>query len=166
MVRLFSQINNSTNAEELLSFPIVDLNKVNNNVETNFVVSEEVDSESDDDEDDVLDEVDEEIEAQLTEMSKLNFSNSINNEFNEEEMDSINGVNFAFENEYDFSRGEPIETLDIVLGSDKLPRFSCAAHKTNISVRAAIKQHSQFSKILKELSKFCGLSHRSTVTPR
>ena len=161
MVRLFSQINNSTNAEELLSFPNVDLNKVNNNVDTNIVVSEEVDSESDDDEDDVLDEVDEEIEAQLTEMSKLNFSNSINNEFNEEEMDSINGVNFDFENEYDFSRGEPIETLDIVLGSDKLPRFSCAAHKTNISVRAAIKQHSQFSKILKELSKFCGLSHRS-----
>jgi hypothetical protein len=114
MVRLFSQINNSTNAEELLSFPNVDLNKVNNNVDTNIVVSEEVDSESDDDEDDVLDEVDEEIEAQLTEMSKLNFSNSINNEFNEEEMDSINGVNFDFENEYDFSRGEPIETLDIV----------------------------------------------------
>ena len=85
MVRLFSQINNSTNAEELLSFPNVDLNKVNNNVDTNIVVSEEVDSESDDDEDDVLDEVDEEIEAQLTEMSKLNFSNSINNEFNEEE---------------------------------------------------------------------------------
>jgi hypothetical protein len=54
-------------------------------------------------------------------------------------MDSINDVNFDFENEYDFSRGEPIETLDIVLGSDQLPRFSRAAHKTNISVRAAIK---------------------------
>jgi hypothetical protein len=79
MVRLFSQINYSTNAEELLSLPNVDLNKSNNNLNNNIVVSEEIDSESDDDEEDVLDEVDEEIEAQLAKMSKLNFSNSINN---------------------------------------------------------------------------------------
>jgi len=42
-----------------------------------------------------------------------------------------------------------------------LPRFSCAAHKINISVRAGIKQHPQFTKMLKELSKFCAKSHRS-----
>jgi hypothetical protein len=60
----------------------------------------------------------------------------------------VNGVNFDFANEYDFLRGDPIETLNIVLGFDQLPRFSCVANKTNICVRAAINQHSLFSKIL------------------
>ena len=48
MVRLFSQINNSTNFEEPLSFPNINFNELNNNVNANIAGSEEVESESDD----------------------------------------------------------------------------------------------------------------------
>ena len=117
MVRLFCQINNSTNVEELLSFPNINFNELNNNVDANIAGSEEVESESDD-EVDVLDEVDEKIEEELAEISKFNFSNSTNTEYFDEEIDTVNDVNFEYQNEYDFSRGHPIETLNIDLGSD------------------------------------------------
>ena len=90
MVRLFSQINNSTNFEEPLRFPNINFNELNNNVNANIAGSEEVESESDD-EVDVLDEVDEDIEEELAEIFKLNFSNT---EFFDEEIDTVSDVNF------------------------------------------------------------------------
>ena len=42
----------------------------------------------------------------------------------------------------------------ILKGTNKLPRFSCAAHKMNIAVRAAIKSHPGFSRVLRNLSRF------------
>ena len=43
--------------------------------------------------------------------------------------------------------------LVIFKGSNKLPRFSCSAHKMNLAVRAAIKSHAGLSRLLKNLSK-------------
>ena len=47
-----------------------------------------------------------------------------------------------------------LKDLKINLGTNELPRFSCAAHKMNIAVRRAITAHKPLSKILKKLSKF------------
>jgi hypothetical protein len=54
--------------------------------------------------------------------------------------------------EYDSRRGDRIKNLDIKLGSDSLQRISCAAHKTNISVRTAIKSHSGLSTFVLQVS--------------
>ena len=63
---------------------------MNNNVDANIAGSEEVESESDD-------EVDEEIEEELAEISKFKFSNSTNTEFFDEEIDTVNDVNFEYQ---------------------------------------------------------------------
>ena len=42
--------------------------------------------------------------------------------------------------------------LNINLGSDQQPRFSCDCHKLNCAVRKSIKQHKHFSSILKKLN--------------
>jgi hypothetical protein len=52
-----------------------------------------------------------------------------------------------------------IKELKINLGSNDLPRFSCACHKSNIAVRMAIKKHS-LAKKLKQLSKFAARTRR------
>ena len=39
--------------------------------------------------------------------------------------------NLAFD-DYDRSKGTPIENLNINLGSDDIPRFSCGCHKLNL----------------------------------
>jgi hypothetical protein len=49
---------------------------------------------------------------------------------------------------------EIITTLFIEIGTCILPRYSCACHKGNIAVRAAIKNHQDLAKDLKNLSKF------------
>jgi len=47
-----------------------------------------------------------------------------------------------------------LNNLNIKLGTNELPRFSCAAHKMNIAVRKAILSHKPLSKMLGKLSKF------------
>ena len=43
--------------------------------------------------------------------------------------------------------------LKINSGADNIPRFSCANHKFNIAVRAAITVHIELTEILKNLNK-------------
>ena len=50
------------------------------------------------------------------------------------------------------------------MGSNKLPRFSCAAHKLNIAVRTAIKSSKSFSRILKTLSQFESSIHSISLS--
>ena len=47
-----------------------------------------------------------------------------------------------------------LDCLEIQLGTNRLPRFSCACHKTNIAVRKAIKQSPTLARSLAALSKF------------
>jgi hypothetical protein len=151
MVRLFSQIENSK--EELLTptEPVLDENE-------EFIENEEeINSDTSDSDDDTADieHVDEEIGQELENLKLMEFKD------NEETYEIVETSEIDYNQEYDSSRGDRIKNLDIKLGSDSLPRISCAAHKTNIGVRAAIKSHSGLSTMLKNLSKFCASSHRS-----
>ncbi len=46
--------------------------------------------------------------------------------------------------------------LTINLGTNKLPRFSCACHKCNLSVRYAIRNYVPLCSILIKLTRFAG----------
>jgi hypothetical protein len=68
-----------------------------------------------------------------------------------------------FESEYDFSQydsynSQPVlyEKMSIEIGGSEHPRFSCACHKCNISVRSAIKKHKKLARVLAKLSKYAG----------
>ena len=152
MVRLFSQIENSTNVEEHLIFSDqFEVHNVNSDEESD---STDTDSEF---EENCFEKIDEEIEFSLKEISSLKFSETQNTEIE----DMPVPYDIDFESEYDTTRGASICNLEIEIGSDLLPRISCAAHKANISVRASIKNHDPNAKLLKALSKFCATSHRS-----
>lgn len=60
--------------------------------------------------------------------------------------------NLAFD-DYDRNKGTPIENLNINLGSDDIPRFSCGCHKLNLAIRKAIKAHKPLVNILSKLNK-------------
>jgi hypothetical protein len=63
--------------------------------------------------------------------------------------------------EYDLSVDRTlIRQLNIELGTNKLPRYSCACHKNNIAVRMAIKKHS-LTRTLVKLSHFAGITRRT-----
>jgi hypothetical protein len=49
---------------------------------------------------------------------------------------------------------QPIHNLEINLGSDDLPRFSCVNHKLNLVVRSAIARHPSVKEKFKEINKF------------
>ena len=51
-------------------------------------------------------------------------------------------------NEYEPSFDRESNNFSIKLGTNELPRFSCANHKNNIAVRLAIKKSSSFSSLL------------------
>jgi hypothetical protein len=64
--------------------------------------------------------------------------------------------------EYDLKKDdEIITTLTIEISTSILPRYSCACHKSNIAVRAAIKNHQELAKDLKRLSKFASKAKKS-----
>ncbi|RNA03548.1 zinc finger BED domain-containing DAYSLEEPER-like [Brachionus plicatilis] len=66
-------------------------------------------------------------------------------------------------NVFDENFSDPINFLNIQLGTNSVPRYSCAAHKINVAVRCAIKTCNSFSKILAKLSKFASKIRRSNV---
>lgn len=51
------------------------------------------------------------------------------------------------------SKGKPLENLVIKLGSDELPRFSCANHKLNFALRRAIRTYDEIVNITKLLNQ-------------
>lgn len=78
---------------------------------------------------------------------KINL-NSNDTENNETLLCEINDEAF-----YDLTKGTPLESFTIKLGSDELPRFSCANHKLNLAVRHAIENHNELVNILQVLNK-------------
>lgn len=63
--------------------------------------------------------------------------------------------------EYDLDLGDPLYELHINLGSNDIPRLSCACHKANVAVRMAVKKHESFSTLLAALSKFAARTRAS-----
>ncbi len=155
MVRLFAQIQNGSNADESLT-------PTEFNFEQNL--NDEPDADDDalstsdsDEDDDVLAQVDEEIKLSLQEISDFNFKKESNSQ--SEELCETTELNF--DDEYDETRGDRVENLELKIGTNILPRVSCAAHKANISVRSAIKSHPPIFNMLSTLSRFCATSHRA-----
>lgn len=66
---------------------------------------------------------------------------------------SNNTYNPVFDLEYDFARGQPINHLELIIGSNIIPRHSCACHKLNLVVRHAITRHFPLCQILRELNQ-------------
>lgn len=54
---------------------------------------------------------------------------------------------------YDQTKGSSFERLVINLGSDELPRISCAAHKLNLCLRGAFVKHQTICKDIKTLNR-------------
>lgn len=57
-------------------------------------------------------------------------------------------MEFNDNNEYCFVRGEPIDVLELEIGSNRIPKFSCVAHKNNVAVTMSIKKHYQIISLL------------------
>ena len=52
--------------------------------------------------------------------------------------------------------------MELEIGSNKVPRFSCSAHKINIAVRRAIEENEYLLK--KEIEKIVNETIKSNVT--
>ena len=59
-------------------------------------------------------------------------------------------VNIDYKSMY---KRTPIKNLGLTMGSDEIPRFCCANHKLNLSVRGAISIHEHLNETLKALNK-------------
>jgi len=69
-------------------------------------------------------------------------------------------IDFAYQEHY---LRQPYEKLMINFGSSEIPRFSCANHKLNLAVRAAIAIDIEFTQMLKDLNK-ANAHVRSSIT--
>jgi hypothetical protein len=61
------------------------------------------------------------------------------------------------------NQSEIIENLEIELGSDKIPRISCANHKLNLAVRTATLKHPVVSNDFYLLNKFAVKIRNNTI---
>ncbi|RNA21881.1 hypothetical protein BpHYR1_037096 [Brachionus plicatilis] len=71
--------------------------------------------------------------------------------------------NLENESDTDIHPNESLRLLNIQIGTNSVPRYSCSAHKINLAVRSSIKSVSAFVKILSKLSNFASSMRRSTV---
>lgn len=94
-------------------------------------------------------------------LNKIQFEEDEVEGFDEGEQNLISFFDPDESNEYDLSKGELITDLVINLGTDDLPRFSCASHKCNIAVRLAIKSHQNLCQTLAKLTNFAASTRRS-----
>jgi hypothetical protein len=103
--------------------------------------------------------IDTEITKALDEIDNLEFKSPVEQLYEPEAI--IELVLFNEQDEYDAIKGDPLYDLVIGLGTDELPRYSCACHKANIAVRMSIKKSTEASSILAALSSFAGRSRKS-----
>ena len=66
----------------------------------------------------------------------------------------------ALEND-DEQHSQSITQFEITIGTDKLPRFSCANHKLNLAIRSSIGDNQSISTDLKKLNKYVKKVRRS-----
>jgi hypothetical protein len=118
----------------------------------------EEDADDDPDEYEFID-INAEVSKSLDEIDKLQFQEPIVQQ-NDPDIITENVI-FNEQDEYDAELGDPLYDLTIRLGTDELPRFSCACHKANIAVRMAIKKSTTVCSLLAVLSNFAGSTRRS-----
>jgi hypothetical protein len=95
----------------------------------------------------------------IKEINSLDFSteSTVDQDYQDEQQPNINVDDD--DDDYDLINlndpyARPIVKLEIELGTNKLPRFSCACHKTNLAVRKAIKTSKAFVNALAALNNF------------
>ena len=55
----------------------------------------------------------------------------------------------------------PLNVIDLEIGSTEIPRFSCMNHKLNLAVRKAISLHYELDEMLNDINKACARIRRS-----
>ncbi|CAF1089479.1 unnamed protein product [Brachionus calyciflorus] len=99
-----------------------------------------------------IDESDEELEEDDLESNQSSLTDqSINTQVNP----NSNNLNEA--------ESDQINFLNIQIGTNSIPRYSCAAHKINLAVRSSIKLCRFFSKMLSQLSNYAATIRRSNI---
>ena len=82
----------------------------------------------------------------------------------EVEIDINNNDNENEDGEYNLTGGHSlIEEFELLIGSNRYPRFSCANHKANLAIRKTIKCDKTFVNLIKKLNKFSTSSHMSVI---
>lgn len=93
---------------------------------------------------------DSEIREIITDLRGLVFSETIEISTSNTVVVEEESVEFL-DSVYNLDQGVPVKDLEIELGTSKLPRFQCACHKLNISIRRAIDMSSEISDLLQAL---------------
>jgi hypothetical protein len=68
-------------------------------------------------------------------------------------VDNLESINLDFDQFYDFSKGQPIKNLELTIGSNDVPRFSCANHKLNLAVRHSLESHRIICQIILRITR-------------
>jgi hypothetical protein len=83
------------------------------------------------------------------------------------EIDINNHENENEDDEYNLTGGHSfIKEFELLIVSNRCPRFLCANHKVNLAIRKTIKCNNTFLKIIKKLNKFFNSSHMSVIQPQ
>jgi hypothetical protein len=101
-----------------------------------------------------------EINRSVAEVENMTYETKINLNIDPNSA-KINREVFDEMDEYDLDLGDPLYELHINLGSNDIPRLSCACHKAIVAVRMAVKKHESFSTLLAALSKFAARTRAS-----
>ena len=105
--------------------------------------------------------VDNELGEIVKDMQILNLETQLKGEIlSDVNSESENGDKNEYLNLQDAS---PLKDLCLCIGSDSVPRFSCACHKSNLAVRKAIKSSKTFTKNLAKLTKFAAKIRSSNL---
>ena len=98
--------------------------------------------------------VSKEIDDIKNDLKEMKFTNKVamKKPSNETITRLTNTTNIDFSEAYDLTKGTPIESLNIEIGSDVILRHSCSCHKLNLVVRHAIDRHSGIREAIEELN--------------
>jgi hypothetical protein len=114
---------------------------------------EEIDD-SDDDHDNESDDDPEVIETEKELRSDDFFSKKIQTSKRQAQSNAEKQVAVEdFLSEYNLNKGSLVTEQNLEIGSNKVARYNCAAHKMNLVIRKAIKRNPHLSKLLISLSK-------------
>ena len=161
LVRLFGQVDSSSKE---------DLDRLDNgSVDVNIYADVDVDVENlDSYEDVVVEEIESprnvingEIESLSTELNKIQFSNKISIASTRRELTAKENPIDQESVIYDLSKKKLFQDLQINLGSNTIPRFSCACHKLNIVIQSSIENPQELKDVISKLSSFAGTCRNS-----
>ena len=107
----------------------------------------------------IIGKVNVEVESIVDSVNSVEFENVIQSVNEPDNLDHT-VIDFDFESHYD---RPPVDILKINLGSADIPRFNCANHKLNVTVRGAITVHVDLTEKLKTLKKSNSSIRRSVA---